>query len=255
MRTGCAPSRCKIKEGKAVHIVIDLLLLAIVIISVWAGYKKGFVIGIANLLGIVVALYGAVLVSSAFSYDVVPVLRPFVSGYVESQMNDEVLDEMGLSDTDLSYEDILAGDSQLRHEFCMTSYERVGIYGDAADQMATEAENYADENDAQISSAVVEILCQRICFVAGVALLFIIFLIALMVIANIPNLSYRIPNMDLLNDAGGAVMGLVNGVCYCCLIAWLLRFLGLIIGLDTYASTLLLRFFHSIDIITAGVGI
>ena len=237
------------------HIVIDLVLLAIVIICVWSGYKKGFIIGIANLLGIIVALYGAVLVSSAFSYDVVPVLRPFVSGYIEGQMDDTVLEEMDLSNTDLSYEDILAGDSALRHEFCVTCYTTVGIYDDAADQMATEAEQYADGNSVQISDAIIEIFCQRIAYVAGVVLFFLIFLIALMAIANIPNLSYRIPNMDLLNDIGGAAMGLINGVCYCMLIAWVLRFLGLIIGVDTFGSTLLARFFHTIDLLTVGVGI
>ena len=46
------------------HIVIDLVLLAIVIICVWSGYKKGFIIGIANVGGIFVALWGAVLVWS-----------------------------------------------------------------------------------------------------------------------------------------------------------------------------------------------
>lgn len=237
------------------QIVIDLVLLAILIICVWSGYRKGFIIGIANLLGIVVALYAAVLVSSAFSYDVVPVLRPFVSGYVEGRMNEEVLEEMGLEDTDLSYEDILAGDTELRHEFCKTCYETVGIYEDAADQMAAEAESYADASGALISEAIVEVLCERLCYVAGVTLLFLIFLIALMAIANIPNLSYRIPNMDLLNDAGGAAMGLVNGLCYCVLISWFLRFVGLIIGPDTLSSTLLARFFISIDLLTAGVGI
>ena len=237
------------------HIVIDLVLLAIVIICVWSGYKKGFIIGIANLLGIIVALYGAVLVSSAFSYDVVPVLRPFVSGYIEGQMDDTVLEEMDLSNTDLSYEDILAGDSALRHEFCVTCYTTVGIYDDAADQMATEAEQYADSNSVQISDAIIEVFCQRAAYVAGVALFFLIFLIALMAIANIPNLSYRIPNMDLLNDIGGAAMGFINGVCYCMLIAWVLRFLGLIIGVDTFGSTLLARLFHAIDLLTVGVGI
>lgn len=237
------------------HVVIDLVLLAILIICVWSGYRKGFVIGIANLLGIVVALYGAVLVSSAFSYDVVPVLRPFVSGYIESQMDDTVLAEMGLENTNLSYEDILAGDSQLRHEFCYTCYTSVGIYDDAADQMATEAENYAAANDVQISEAIIEVFCERAAYVAGVTLMFLIFLIALMAIANIPNLSYRIPNMDILNDAGGAAMGFVNGLCYCILICWALRFLGLAIGLDTLGKTLLARFFITIDLLTVGVGI
>ena len=38
--------------------VIDLVLLAIIIISIWSGYKKGFILGIAGVVAIVVSLYG-----------------------------------------------------------------------------------------------------------------------------------------------------------------------------------------------------
>ena len=235
--------------------VIDLVLLAIIIISIWSGYKKGFILGIAGVVAIVVSLYGASLVSSAFSYEVVPALRPFASGYVESQMQETVLEDMGIANTELSYEDILADDPELRHNFCATCYKTFGIYDDAADQMATEAEEYADSQGSTIEEAIVEVLCTRVAYIAGVALLFIIFIITLMTLAKIPNLSFRIPNMDVLNDAGGAAVGLFTGILYCMLLSWILRFGGLAIGLDTFGDTLLAKFFHSIDFLTAGLGI
>ena len=223
--------------------VIDLVLLAIIIISIWSGYKKGFIMGIAGLVAIIVSLYAASLVSSAFSYEVVPAMRPFASGYVESQMQEKVLEDMGIADTELSYEDILADDPELRHEFCATCFKTFGIYEDAAEQGST------------IEEAIVETLCTRVAYVAGVVLLFLIFLITLLTIGNIPNLSFRIPNADILNDAGGAVMGLVNGMTYCVLLCWALRFMGLFIGLDTLGSTLLGKLFLKLGLVTAGLGI
>lgn len=235
--------------------VIDLVLLAIIIISIWAGYKKGLIMGIAAMLAAIISLYGASLVSQAYSYEIVPVLRPFVSGYIQNRMENEVLEDLGIDNTSLSVEDVLAGDPSLRHDFCAACFASIGIYEDAADQMATEAEEYAESNGETIQSSVVEVFCIRAAYVAGVALLFIVFIVALTAIGNIPNLSFRIPNMDVLNDAGGAVMGLVNGVIYCILICWALRFLGLIIGRDTLENTILAKFFISIDFITSGVGI
>ena len=235
--------------------VIDLVLLAIIIISIWSGYKKGLIMGIAALLAAIISLYGASLVSQAYSYEVVPVLRPFVSGYIQNRMENEVLEDLGIDDTSLSVEDVLSGDPSLRHDFCAACYASTGIYADAADQMATEAEEYAAANGATIQESVVEVFCIRAAYVAGVALVFIVFLIALTALGNIPNLSFKIPNMDTLNDAGGAGMGLVNGMVYCILLCWALRFLGLVIGRDTLENTILAKFFISIDFITSGVGI
>ena len=235
--------------------VIDLVLLAIIIISIWSGYKKGLIMGIAALLAAIISLYGASLVSQAYSYEVVPVLRPFVSGYIQNRMENEVLEDLGIDDTSLSVEDVLSAHPSLGHDFCAACYASTGIYADAADQMATEAEEYAAANGATIQESVVEVFCIRAAYVAGVALVFIVFLIALTALGNIPNLSFKIPNMDTLNDAGGAVMGLVNGMVYCILLCWALRFLGLVIGRDTLENTILAKFFISIDFITSGVGI
>lgn len=235
--------------------VIDLVLLAIVIVCIWAGYKKGLIMGIGGMVAIIVSLYVACLLSAAYSSDIVPVLRPFASGYAERQMSTSVREELGLADTELSLEDILEQDPALRHAFCDACFRSVGIYPDAAEQMATEAEAYALEQGVPVQEAVVEVLCARAAYVAGVVLLFLVLLIALLAIGNIPNLSFRIPNMDILNDAGGAVMGLVTGITYCVLLCWALRFLGLLIGPDTLESTLLGKLFISIDFITSGVGI
>ena len=93
--------------------VIDLVLLAIIIISIWSGYKKGLIMGIAALCAAIISLYGASLVSEAYSYEVVPVLRPFVSGYIQNRMENEVLEDLGIDNTSLSVEDVLSGDPSL----------------------------------------------------------------------------------------------------------------------------------------------
>ena len=62
---------------------IDLVLLAILLLCGWNGYRKGFITSIGGVLSIAVALYAACLISGTFSYEVVPVVRPFASGFVE----------------------------------------------------------------------------------------------------------------------------------------------------------------------------
>ena len=76
-----------------------------------------------------------------------------------------------IANTELSYEDILADDPELRHQFCATCFKTFGIYDDAAEQMATEAETYADEQGSTIEDAIVETLCSRVAYIAGVVLL------------------------------------------------------------------------------------
>lgn len=236
-------------------LTIDLILLFILIVCTWAGFKRGLIMSIGNMILIIISLYTAVILSSAFSYEAVSALRPFASGFVERQMKSTVLKEMNLADTQLSYEDILANQPDLRKGFCYETYRSLGIYDDAAEKLAEEAINYAENQKADITSSVVEVLCHRILYVGCIALLFLIILIGLTAIANIPNLAFRIPNMETLDFVGGGVMGFFVGFTFCILLAWILRFLGLFIGKDTLSQTILARFFIAVDFITIGIGI
>ena len=81
-------------------------------------------------------------------------------------------------------------------------------------------------------------------------MLLLIFMVA---VANMFNLSFRLPNMENLDEVGGAVLGFAEGFVYCVLICWVLSYLGLIIGKDTMNGTTMGRFFLLFDFITAGL--
>ena len=63
--------------------IIDILLLIIIALCTWSGYKRGLVGGVASLLAIVIALLGGSIVAAAYSHEVVPAFEPFVDGYVD----------------------------------------------------------------------------------------------------------------------------------------------------------------------------
>ena len=235
-------------------LIIDIVLLVIIALCTWHGYRKGVVGGIAGILVIVAALYGGSLLSSAYSHEVVPVLEPFINGFVDSQTNrSAALEKMGYGGTDLSLEDVLAQDSSLRYDYAYESMASMGFYEKRAEELAEKAVEYADETGENMTEAVISVLCDTITYVGGLVLAFLLILIFLVAIGNIGNLSFRLPNMELFDEIGGALLGFAKGFLYCVLLCWLLGFFGLLIGQETLESTALARFFLSVKFITSGL--
>ena len=216
----------------ALYIIFALIL----IFAAWSGYKRGLVLSTAHLAAIAVALYLACLLSSAFSGEVVSGMVPFAEGF-------------------LSVKDTLELHPNLVDVFCTNTFRAAGIAKGPAEQMSAEAQNYASTQMTDIPAALTQVFCQRIAYVAGTAIAFILVLVLLLAIGNIPNLAFRIPKHPRLDDVGGTLMGLLNGVAYCVLLCWLLQFAGMLIGKNTLDQNILARIFMKIDILTLGVGI
>ena len=212
--------------------VIDLVLVAIVLICGWAGYKKGLLMGIGGILAIVVALYGANLLANVFSYDLEPAMRPFIYGYAEGVINgkdSDVRAEMGWGRYDYSMEDLLGQHPERQEEFCETCYKTVGFDPSTAESMAKRAVTYAQESGGTVTGAMKHILSQSVSYVAIFVVAFLLIIIVLTVIGNLPNLSYKIPKLDVLNDIAGALLGLVTGFLFCVILVWGLKFFGLLL--------------------------
>lgn len=238
--------------------VVDLLLLAILIICAWSGYKKGIIMGVGGVIVIIVALYGANLLSNTFSYEVIPALRPFVSGYMESkapkilyeQLGYEA-DEEGNYNVTISVEDLLVQHPEKERNLCVTAYESLGIYTTKAESMADEAIEYKQQNDSSTVSSIIEVLLDELTYFLGFLLAFMLIAILLTVLGNILNLSFKIPGLDILNDALGTVIGLFTGFLFCVILVWALGFAGKIIPETTLQETKIASWFLEKDYFSA----
>ncbi|MBR1456943.1 MAG: CvpA family protein [Oscillospiraceae bacterium] len=236
------------------RLFLDIVLLVIVALCTWSGYKKGLIGGIAGILAIIVAIFGGSLLSSASAHEVIPALEPFVDGYVDSQKNrDAILEKLGYAHSDLSLEDILEEDSSMRYDYAYEMLKDVGFYDKRAEDLAARSVEYANDNGVNMTEAMVAVLCDTISYVGGLVLSFLLILILIVAIGNVGNLSFRLPNMELLDEIGGAVLGFVKGFLYCVLLCWLLSFFGILIGKETLAHTTLARFFLAFNFITNGL--
>ncbi len=235
-------------------LIIDLIFVAILIICGWAGYKKGIIMGIGGLAVIIVSLYGGHLLSTTFSYEVIPALKPFASGYLEARVETGLYDLLGYEpdengnyDVELSVNDLFEQNPELRVPAAKAAYKSLGVYDSTAERMAQEAVEYSEENNVALSTGVVQIFCERFTYYLGVILGFVLIAILLTVAGNLLNLSFKFPCLDIINEIGGTVIGVLTGVCFCALLAWAFRFTGKLFSEDTLESTKLASWFLEKD--------
>ena len=231
--------------------LINIILVLIIAMCTWRGYKKGFVSGIIGILAIVIALYGGSLLSEKYSGEVVPVLEPFVDGFVDSQnTRDEAMKAMGYENSELSLEDVMAQDSSLRYDYAYVCIKSMGVSDENSEKLAEKAVDLAQSSGVNMTRAVVNLMCSTISYVGGLVLAFLLILILIVAVTSIGNLSFKFPKMPMLDYVGGALLGLAKSLIYCVLICWLLSFMGLLLGDGTLESMGLVNFFLKFDFLT-----
>jgi len=232
--------------------LFEAVLLFILLLCAWNGYKKGLVMCIGTILAIIISLYVGDLMGDTFSSAVTPVLRPFISGYMdgtEGVISESMTELIGTANSGLSVDEALAQNPDLKYDLCVNSFQQVGIYSSAAKSMATQATALSDESGVTLSSAIVSVACSSIAYTMIFILFFLLTVIIITVIGNLFNLSFKIPGKEKLNTIGGVAAGTLTGIIICMLVTWMLRFAGAFLPEETMRRTLLTALFLKINFI------
>lgn len=223
-------------------LIIDLILIAIVAFCAWNGYRKGFIMGISGILALIIAFYGAQIVADTYSQEFTSMLKPFVSGVVDAAVADVQIGGEGGYDNEEVY------------DVTYDALGNIGILKSAARDIANEIAERVERTGQTMREEIVSVLCSKIAYVLTSVIVFLLILIVFTVIANILNLAFKLPGLEFINETLGALFGFAKGAIIVIAIAWVMRYLGVLVGEDVVNKTMLLEWLMEHNLVTKFFG-
>lgn len=211
--------------------VIDLILAAVLVLFIWLGAKKGFILTLCSLVAVLVALVGANLIADALAPKVADAIQPKLEQSIQESLEEKAL-EVSAQDS-LGVADALAA---LR--------EKGGLYEWAAGGLEDilSATPDASESIAHQAAAAASALAEQVARSVLFAVAFLLVLVAWFFLSHGLDLVSRLPVINSLNHTLGAVLGAVKGLLILYIVAWVLCSLTGAVSPATARETRLLAF-------------
>jgi len=227
------------------HIIVNLLILAIIGFCAWQGYRRGILGSILAVVFIIIAVYGGNLLANTWANEFTTMFRPFISGYL-TQMEMDAVDTIAPPHLQgLSTEDLFRIDSSLEPEVARQLFLELGVH-ESREQKLTD--RYLDGRDAgeTFNRAMTETIVYAFCFLMVFVVAFLLILIGFTVAYNLIPFSLKFPGLKLVDGIVGGLLGVAQGFLLVFMLAWLLGYLGLILPEDfATADSSILEFFVS----------
>ena len=231
-------------------LALDLAVIAIVALCSWRGYKNGFIRGVFGLVSLVVSLFLASVVASAYSYEFTEILSPFVGGVVDSALVNilEDHDEYDMS----AYAD--------KSDSFTTAYRAMRKIGLADAPSARIAELAFEDwqKDALPTGVLSDLITDRLssilAFVAVFGIAFLLASIIFAVIGNLVGFVFSLPGLKLVDIITGALFGLAKGLLIIFTLATVVRYAGLVAP-ETISRTALLSYIINNNPIAEMLGV
>ena len=211
------------------HWIIDLVLLLIILLCAWRGFRNGLIAGILAVCAVLFSICAADILADTYSGEFTKMLEPFVTGVVDT--------------ANASAEDYYEkkGTEPTVYNVTEMTVEGIGLMKSAAVNVSEEIAQEETETGHVLRRAIVDKLCVVAAYVLTYIVMFVLLIIIFGVIGNLFNLAFKLPGLELVNGVLGTLLGLAKGLVYVFAIAWVLRFTGMLLPEEKVNSTILLK--------------
>ncbi len=237
-------------------LAIDLVLVGIVALCAWRGFRTGIINGVSWILAVVIAIYGANLVAKTYSRELSGMLQPFAMGLVDSTLNgggeNDEPDSETVIDQNISIDERDKLDVFTVSKAVLT---RLGLASGAADSLARQAAQEFEHVSTDMSVRLTELLCDRAAYVALFAIAFALISIVFTVIGNVFDLSFGIPGHENLNHMTGAALGVIRGVLLLLVLGCVGRYVGIVLPGGVMDGTVIFKKIVEVNKIAAMLNI
>ncbi|MCL2827549.1 MAG: CvpA family protein [Oscillospiraceae bacterium] len=226
------------------HIIANLLIIAILVFCAWQGYKRGVLGSILAVVFIIIAVYGGNLLANTYSNEFTTMFRPFISGYLTQMEVDAVETVAPANLQGLSTEDLFRIDPSLEPEVARQLFLELGVHESREEKLT---DRYLDGRDAgeTFNRSMTDTLVYAFCFLMVFVVAFLLILIGFTVAYNLIPFSLKFPGLKLVDGIAGGLAGLAQGFLLVFMLGWLLGYLGTLLPEELMENANILEFFVS----------
>jgi len=226
------------------HWIIDLIIVAILLVSYLRGRKKGLILTLCGLAAFFVALFGARFFSQHLSPMAADALTPHFSSMMEQNTDLVLTDRLDQLLTGAEGENLL-----------LDALKAVGLYEPFADSvrdlLGQQSATAVTDAATALAHAIAEVVASVVIFIVA----FLLILLVWFLLSRLLNLAARLPLIRGLNRLLGGVIGLVQGALLLFFAAWILKLCGGVFPTDVVDASTVLKFFMTTNPISIFTGI
>ncbi len=205
--------------------LLDILILILLAFFAWRGARKGLILSLCGLAGLVVAFLGARLISSAFYIPASNLLEP---GIYQMVMGAQPEGEQADPAPSGQEEGVAQPQPSYSLEQLLDSIREAGVFAGLSDfleQAAADGEIQPDQ--AQTPAQALAGYIARLLARAGLFVLsFLLILLIWFLVSRMLDLAFHLPILSALNWTGGLVLGLLKAAVVVVVLVWLGQLAG-----------------------------